>query len=49
MKTTTPARPPRKLAAFRLPLATLAKLRRLAKRGKTSQSAILITLIDSAA
>lgn len=47
MKTKT-IRPRRKLAAFRLPLATLARLRELARRTDTSQSRIVEALIHTA-
>jgi hypothetical protein len=45
--TPTASTPRRKLAAFRLPFATLARLRDMAARARLSQSKILEALIHS--
>lgn len=46
--TRTTPRPRRKLAAFRLPPATLTRLREIATRARTSQGRILECLIHTA-
>lgn len=46
--TTTPSRPRRKLAAFRLPPSTLKRLREIATRNRISQGRIIESLIHTA-